>query len=77
VIAEYMQFTIEKLDRKISMTNLIEYMKLHLISLIQDLDSLHSTDESYKFVLGQIEATKHIMSVATDIMNDTNERIYS
>jgi len=65
-----MQFIIEKLDRKISMTNLIEYMKLHLISLIQDLDLLHSTDESYKFVLGQIEATKHIMSVASDMMSE-------
>jgi hypothetical protein len=54
----------------------MEYIKLHEISLIQDLDLLHSTDESYKFVLGEIQATRHIMSVATDIMNSSNERVY-
>lgn len=49
-------------------TSLIEYMKIHLISLIQDLDKLHSTEDSFKFVEGQIEATRHLMSVAEDIM---------
>ena len=52
----------------------IEYMKLHLTSLIQDLDKLHSTEDNFKFVEGQIEATKHILSVATDIMISSNER---
>jgi hypothetical protein len=52
----------------------LEYMKLHLISLIQDLDKLHSTEDNFKYVEGQIEATRHLLSVATDIMNDTNER---
>ena len=52
----------------------LEYIKLHLISLIQDLDNLHSTDDNFKFVEGQIEATRHLLSVATDIMNSTNER---
>lgn len=55
--------------------NLIEYMKIHLISLVQDLDKLHSTEESFKFVEGQIEATRHLMSVANDIMNEPNERV--
>ena len=52
----------------------LEYMKVHLISLIQDLDKLHSTDDNFKFVEGQIEATRHLLSVATDIMNASNER---
>ena len=46
------------------MNQLIEYMKIHKISLIQDLDKLHSTEDSFKFVEGQIEATRHLLSVA-------------
>jgi hypothetical protein len=46
------------------MKKLIEYIKIHRISLIQDLDQLHSTDESYHFVLGNIAATEHLLSVA-------------
>jgi hypothetical protein len=54
-------------------------MKVHLISLEQDLEAIgFATDEltnlRYHHVLGQIEATKHLLSVATDIMNSTNER---
>ena len=52
----------------------LEYMKLHEISLIQDLDKLHSTEDNFKFVEGQIEATRHLLSVATDIMKSSNER---
>lgn len=48
----------------------VEYAKIHVISLIQDLDKLHSTEDSFKFVEGQIEATRHLLSVATDILND-------
>jgi hypothetical protein len=51
----------------------LEYMKLHLISLIQDLDKVNSTEDNFKLV-GQIEATEHLLSVATDIMNSSNER---
>jgi hypothetical protein len=51
----------------------LEYMKLHLISLIQDLES--DNDVEYRIhVAGQIQATKHLLSVATDIMNSSNER---
>ncbi len=52
----------------------LEYMKLHLISLEQDLES---NPESINVIdiPGQIEATRHLLSVATDIMND-NERVY-
>jgi hypothetical protein len=54
-------------------------MNIHLISLNQDLESIgFATDEltnlRYHNVLGQIEATRHLLSVATDIMNSSNER---
>ena len=52
----------------------LEYMKLHLISLEQDLEK---NPESINVIdiPGQIEATRHLLSVATDIMNNsTNER---
>ena len=66
----------------------LEYMKLHLISLEQDLEGLSNKMESldpnckefgeldfeYSFLSGQIVATSHLLSVATDIMNSTNER---
>ena len=51
------------------MTNqLIEYMKVHLISLNQDLDPLDKSDNELNYIKGQIEATEHLMSVAEDIM---------
>jgi len=56
---------------------LIEYMKIHRISLIQDnanlIQDIHGAD--WNFLQGQIVATEHLLSVATDIMNNsTNER---
>ena len=53
----------------------LEYMKLHLISLEQDLEK---NPESINVIdiPGQIEATRHLLSVATDIMNASNERVY-
>jgi len=51
----------------------LEYMKLHLISLNQDLES-HDNPETKIHLDGQIVATRHLLSVATDIMNSTNER---
>ena len=57
---------------------LIEYMKLHLISLEQDRDEVVATvgDESvdWEFVSGQIHATQHLMSVASDMMS-IDERV--
>ena len=61
----------------------IEYMKIHLISLNQDLEEcmyVWRTDrdnhDSSKidYLNGQIVATRHLLSVATDIMESTNER---
>jgi hypothetical protein len=51
----------------------LEYMKLHLISLEQDLEK---NPESINVVdiQGQIHATRHLLSVALDIMA-TSERI--
>ena len=51
----------------------MEYMKLHLLSLEQDLEK---NPESINVIdiPGQIHATKHLLSVATDIMNSSNER---
>jgi len=53
----------------------LEYMKIHLISLKQDLDPLDKSDNEILFIQGQMRATEHLLSVATDIMNETNERI--
>ena len=56
-------------------SHFIEYMKLHLISLEQDLDKHRPEDVLLvEYIEGQIEATKHLLSVATDIMNSSNER---
>ena len=52
----------------------LEYMKIHLISLRQDLDPLDKSDNEILFIQGQIVATEHLLSVATDIMNNSNER---
>jgi hypothetical protein len=50
-------------------------MKIHLISLEQDKESISPNDEHSRCVVaGQIQATRHLLSVATDIMNNSNER---
>ena len=63
-------------------SHFLEYMKLHKISLEQDLEDARNNiplneDEYFEsdaFYLGAIEATDHLLSVATDIMNSTSER---
>jgi hypothetical protein len=60
----------------------LEYMKIHLISLRQDLELAQDHaplkddeyDESDSYYQGAIETMEHLLSVATDIMNETNER---
>ena len=47
----------------------IEYMKLHLISLEQDLE-MNPESINVIDIPGQIEATRHLLSVATDILNE-------
>lgn len=51
----------------------LEYMKLHLISLNQDLES-NLNIESKINIQGQIMATEHLLSVALGIMAES-ERI--
>ncbi len=49
----------------------LEYMKIHLISLNQDLDKHRPEDTLLvEYIEGQIVATEHLLSVATDIMNN-------
>ena len=60
----------------------LEYVKLHLISLEQDWEDAKNNvslpDDEYfesdAFYMGAIDATKHLLSVADDIMNSSNER---
>jgi hypothetical protein len=48
---------------------LIEYMKLHLISLEQDLEEYYSEDDGgYLQTIASIETTQHLLSVVEDIM---------
>ena len=64
-------------------SHFIEYMKLHLISLNQDWELAKDNaplnedeyDPSDDYFIGATEAVEHLLSVASDIMND-NERIY-
>ena len=51
----------------------IEYMKLHLLSLEQDLE-VAFLGEGYESLNGQIIATSHLLSVALDIMEES-ERV--
>lgn len=49
------------------LVSFVEYAKLHLISLEQDLeDSLQG--EGYDYLKGQIQATEHLLSVSEDIL---------
>ena len=68
----------------------LEYMKIHLTSLEQDANSLQDKLDSFEGDLdsdeyrelemediintGEMRATMHLLSVATDIMNSSNER---
>jgi len=66
----------------------IEYMKLHLISLEQDLENIaqemelldpeskacKELDYEYNHMAGQILNARHFLSVANDIMISSNER---
>ena len=68
----------------------LEYMKIHLISLEQDSERVQEEMSQFEYNMdskdyqsleiedislnGQIIATRHLLSVATDIMNSTNER---
>ena len=72
VPAELWLFITGKRERRIFMTkssHFLEYMKIHLISLNQDLEGDYNVQSKIN-IQGQIMATEHLLSVATDIMND-------
>jgi hypothetical protein len=54
------------------LNELIEYIKIHLVSLEQDRDETIATvgEESvdWEFVSGQIHATQHLLSVAEGML---------
>jgi hypothetical protein len=66
------------------MEKLIEYMNIHLVSLLQDLESLEEQmerldmnskdfielDFEFNTISGQTIATRHLMSVARDILEE-------
>lgn len=52
------------------MKQLIEYIKIHLISLKQDIQ-VNTYDESeFHDLSGQIKATEHLLSVAEDMIKE-------
>jgi hypothetical protein len=70
------------------MKEIIEYMKLHLISLEQDSEALQAEMDLFEemesneyqsleiediSINGQIIATRHLLSVANDILTKTKE----
>jgi len=58
------------------MLKLLEYMKLHKLSLIQDQESLEdlpSNDSQFNYLTGAIEATEHLLSVGNDILSSGKE----
>jgi hypothetical protein len=86
VFAELPQYIIEKRERRIFMTkssHFMEYLKIHKISLEQDLEDARNNVpipedeyfESDSYYMGAIDTMEHILSVASDIMID-NERVY-
>jgi hypothetical protein len=55
------------------MTQFIEYMKIHRISLIQDRDKLEdlpSNDASYNYITGAIVCIDHLLSVAEGMIEE-------
>jgi len=64
-------------------SHFMEYMKIHKISLEQDLEDAKNNvpipeDEYFEsdaYYMGAIDTMEHILSVASDIMID-NERVY-
>jgi hypothetical protein len=69
------------MDNKIKIDSLLEYMRLHHISLCQDMEAL-PTDKEYDMeelleiadLQGRINQTYELLSVARDILTSSNER---
>jgi hypothetical protein len=54
----------------------MEYLKIYKISLEQDLEQIDyvNSHHFYRVKEAEIKTVEHILSVATDIMNSSNER---
>lgn len=52
------------------LNNFIEYMKIHIISLEQDLENQDGADSIVPYLEGAIHVSQHYLSVAEDILND-------
>ena len=49
-------------------------MKIHLISLKQDQDDVSNVEDyQHLYLAGQIKATRHLLSVANDILSNGKE----
>jgi hypothetical protein len=46
---------------------LIEYIKLHIISLEQDMDNKPLTDKKFYQAIGAIDVLNHILDVAQEL----------
>ena len=58
--------------------NLVEYIKLHKISLEQDFDNLrreYTDSDDYNCLTGQISVLDHILEVAAQFDNTPYERL--
>jgi hypothetical protein len=57
------------------MESLIEYIKIHIISLEQDLDKIDyvNAHHFYRVKQAEIDNSRHILSVATDILNNNHQ----
>lgn len=54
------------------MLEMIAYLELHLLSLEQDMEQLHSEDVvPYRMLEAAHSTTAHILSVARDILLET------
>jgi hypothetical protein len=52
----------------------IEYAKIHIISLEQDLESVTNKDYPIEYLQGALATSRHFLSVATDILNGGEDR---
>jgi hypothetical protein len=57
------------------LNNLIEYIKIHIISLEQDLEKIDyvNAHHFYRVKQAEIDNSRHILSVATDILNKDHQ----
>jgi len=55
-----------------AMNEILEYIKIHIISLKQDLEKLDYVNEHHFYLVKQAEiaTAQHILSVAEDILKD-------